>query len=204
MTADTDERAATERDIRARVEAGDVDAAATLAIATYGPEIHGFLRAVARDDDLAAEAFATASEQLWRGLPAFRWEASIRTWAYQLARHALYQLRAAPSRRPERNLPLSIAPSIQQALRTATSPYQRTEVKAGLRALREALDPQDHELMILRLDRNMSWKDIARALAAEGETASVDQRAAALRKRFERAKVRLRELALEHGLIPDD
>jgi serine/threonine protein kinase len=34
--------------------------------------------------------------------------------------------------------------------------------------------------------------------------ATVEQRAAAFRKRFERAKSQLRELAVKHGLIPED
>src|SRR5215203_2093475 len=52
--------------IRDLVAAGEVDAATTRALEHYGPELYGFLRALARDDDLAAEAFAAASEQLWR------------------------------------------------------------------------------------------------------------------------------------------
>jgi RNA polymerase sigma-70 factor, ECF subfamily len=194
-----------EADVRGLVERGELDAAATRAIEHYGPEIYGFLHAIARDDDLASEAFALGSEQLWRNLARFRWEASLRTWAYQLFRHALYQVRADPRRRPDRNLPLSIADSIADVHRSVTAPFQRTEVKQGLRALRESLDPLDHEILVLRLDRAMSWKDIARALAEPGDAeTAVDQRAAAFRKRFERAKTQLRELAVKHGLIPED
>ena len=192
--------------VQALVASGDLDGAATKTLEHYGPELYGFLRAIARgDEDLASDAFAIASEQLWRSLPRFRWEASLRTWAYQLFRHALYQLRKDPRRRAERNLPLSIASSLEHIHRSVTAPYQRTEVKEGLRALREALDPLDHEILVLRLDRAMSWKDIARALG-EGEDAeaTVDQRAATYRKRFERAKTQLRELAVKHGLIPGD
>src|SRR2546423_4143915 len=85
--------------IRAHVEAGEIDVAATRALERYGPELYGFLRALARDDDLAAEAFAAASEQLWRNLATFRFEATIRTWAYQIARHALHHARVDPKRR---------------------------------------------------------------------------------------------------------
>lgn len=193
-----------EAEVRGRLDAGDVDGAATRALERYGPELHGFLRAIARDDDLAADAFAIGSEQLWRNLARFRWQASLRTWAYQLFRHALYQVRADPRRRPDRNLPLSLVTSIANLQRSRTAPYQRTEVKEGLRALREALDPLDHEILVLRLDRAMSWKDIARALADDDAEAGLDQRAAALRKRFERAKAQLRELAVAHGLIASD
>jgi RNA polymerase sigma-70 factor (ECF subfamily) len=190
--------------VRGHVEAGELDLAATRALEHYGPELYGYLRAIARDDDIASDAFALASEQLWKNLSRFRWEASLRTWSYQLFRHALYQIRADPRRRPDRNMPLSLVTSIANIQRSQTAPYQRTEVKEGMRALREALDPVDHEILVLRLDRAMSWKDIARAVGEPGDGEStVEQRAAALRKRFESAKAQLRELAVKHGLIPD-
>jgi hypothetical protein len=52
--------------------------------------------------------------------------------------------------------------------------------------------------LLLRLDRGLPWKDIARIL---GGTGDLDVRAAALRKRFERARERLKKLAIERGLI---
>jgi RNA polymerase sigma-70 factor (ECF subfamily) len=198
------ERGDVEAGIRVHVEAGDIELAVTRAVEHYGPELYGFLRAIGRDDDLASDAFAVASEQLWRNLASFRWESSLRTWWYYVARNTLYRLRRDPDRRPERNVPLSIAGSVAAVHRTATARYQRTEAKDTLRALRESLEPLDHEILILRLDRAMSWKDIARALATDEDTDTIDQRAAAYRKRFERAKQRLRELAVVHGLLADE
>src|SRR5262252_9379307 len=97
------QRSAAEAEIRAKLGDGDARAATTLALETYGPELYGFLHALARDDDLAAEAFATFSEDLWRGLAKFRWESSLRTWSYALARNALWRLRRDPRRRAEHN-----------------------------------------------------------------------------------------------------
>jgi RNA polymerase sigma-70 factor (ECF subfamily) len=191
--------------VRGLVTAGDIDGATTAAIAGYGPELHGFLVALAKDTDLGSEAFALACEQMWRGLAKFRWEASLRTWAYHLARNALHQLRRDPRRRPERNLPLSVVQTIEAIPRTPTGPHQKSDVKAAMRALRDSLDPEDHEVLILRIDRNMAWKDIARATAeTELDSASLDARAALLRKRYERTKAQLRELATKHGLLDDD
>jgi RNA polymerase sigma-70 factor (ECF subfamily) len=207
VTADPDDPEAPSRDpvetaIRELIDAGDLDGAASLAITHYGPELHGFLCALSRDPDLAADAFGAASENLWRNLTKFRWEASLRTWAYQLARNALHALRRDPRRRPERNLPLSVAASIAAVPRSTTAPYQRGEVMAGLRELIESLDAEDQEILILRLDRRMSWKDIARATAEETDPDStLDQRAATLRKRYERTKTLLKKLALERGLL---
>jgi len=194
------ERDASEQAIQALCETGAYAEATTSALRRYGIELLGFLRAIARDDDLAAEAFAELGEDVWKGLPRFRWDASRRSWLYTLARNALGQLRRDPRRRAERNLPLSIAPEMAAVVRTVTREIQRTAVKDELRVLREQLDPEEHELVLLRLDRGLSWKDIARILGPSSDE-QLDARAAALRKRFERAKRRLKKLAIERGLI---
>lgn len=195
---DPADRDASERAIQALCSASAYPEATTAALRLYGVELGGFLRALANHHDLAAEAFAELGEDVWRGLPRFRWEASLRSWMYTLARNALTQLRRDPRRRAERNLPLSIAPELAAVVRTVTLEIQRTEVKDEFRVLREQLDPEEHEILLLRLERGLAWKDIARILGGDDQ---IDARASALRKRFERAKQRLKKLAIEHGLI---
>jgi len=194
-------RAAAEAPIRTAAMSGDHAAATTAALRMYGAELLMFLRALAHDDDLANEAFAELGEDLWSAISTFRWEASLRSWLYMIARNALNQLRRDPRRRADRNMPLSVAPEIEAIRRSATLEIQRTDVKNELRVLREQLDPEEHELLLLRLDRQLAWKEIAQIL---GGDADVVTRAAALRKRFERAKERLRKLAIEHGLLGND
>lgn len=209
-TDDAVDRARAEANIHGQVTAGRSDDATTATLELYGAEVYGFLHALAHDEDLASEAFSRWSEDVWRGLAAFRWDASLRTWVYALARNALHRLRRDPRRRAERNLALSAQSAVARMVdrvRTQTVPFLRTEVKDELRALREALDPDDHALLVLRLDRKMAWKDIARALAEAGDggeaagEGDLERRAAALRKRFERAKDQLRALATERGLL---
>lgn len=195
------ERDAGEQAIRALCEAGAYAEATTAALRMYGVELLGFLRVLANHHDLASEAFAELGEDVWTGLPRFRWQASLRSWLYALARNALAQLRRDPRRRIDRNLPLSIAPEMAAVVRTVTLEIQRTDVKDEFRVLREQLDPEEHEILLLRLDRGLAWKDIARILGGDDNVAA---RAAVLRKRFERAKERLKKLAIEHGLIHRD
>ena len=200
----TDPRLALERELRACVEAGELERAATLAVTSYGPELLGYLQAMGRDDDVASEAFAITCEQLWKHLARFRWDASLRTWLYQVGRNALFRLRRNPGHRDDRNVPLSLVTSIAAVQRQSTAIYQRTESKNALRELREALDPADHELLLLRLDRGMSWKDIARATAGEELSATaLTSRAATLRKRYERVKLELRQKAIAAGLLEE-
>jgi RNA polymerase sigma-70 factor (ECF subfamily) len=196
---DDDHRAAHEATIRQAAERGELATAATGALHAYGDELLNYLRATAGNDDLAHEAFSELGEDLWRGLPSFRWQSSLRSWLYTLARHALGQLRRDPRRRLDRNVPLSIAPDVEAAVRTLTLTIQRTDIKDEFRVLREQLTPDEHELLLLRLDRQLSWREIAAILGADQD---VTAQAATLRKRFERTKARLRELAIARGLIP--
>lgn len=194
----TEDRAALEARVRDATTAGDFHRAATEALQLYGSELFGYLCNVARDEDLASDAFSATCERLWKGLPAFRWESSLRSWLYTIARNAMSTLRAHPSRRPERNASVSELDDIAHKIRTATLPIHRTEVREGIRALRDELSSEDAELVLLRIDRKMSWRDIARVMH---EGADPDKHTAALRKRFERAKEHLRRLATERGLV---
>jgi RNA polymerase sigma-70 factor (ECF subfamily) len=174
--------------------------AATAAIRGYGPEILGYLFAATRRDQDTAEVFSDVCEDLWRGLPGFRFAASLRTWAYTLARHALYNHARDPRRRHAFVDP-SHAPELAQVaerVRSTTVTYLRSEKKSQIARLREALDPRDRTLLILRVDRGLPWEDIARVLDDDGhalDDAELRRRSAALRKRFERIKDRLRKLA---------
>lgn len=174
--------------IRERFDANDLRAAATLAIKAYGGEVCGYLTAVLADDEQAREVFAETAAEMWRDLPRFRWEASLRTWIYTLARHRL----AAHLGRKERQPTVALSevtdtPALQAKPRTPTTPWKHTEVKDAVSRQRSLLPADDQTLLILRVDRDMSWREIAHVLGETGEPA--------LRKRFERIKKRLRDLA---------
>jgi RNA polymerase sigma-70 factor (ECF subfamily) len=165
-------RAQFEARIKQHCEADELDDAATVAIKAYGPEILGYLVSVARSEADAADVFSTFTEDLWKGLGKFRWEASFRTWAYTIARNAFRRLGRDQHRKPGRQVPLSQSPEILDAaekVRTETLKYLRTEVKDGVARLRERLDPDDQTLFILRINRRMPWKDIAQVMLDEGE-----------------------------------
>jgi hypothetical protein len=62
---------------------------------------------------------------------------------------------------------------------------------------------EDQLLLILRIDRDMAWRDIAVAMSGDvnlGDEALL-QESARLRKSFERAKADLKRIAKEHGLL---
>ena len=188
-----------EGEIHALREAGDLDAAATRAIEAYGAEVMGFLVSYMRDEDDAGDVFAQASEDLWKGLRGFDGRASLRTWFYTLARNAASRFRRSPHRRPGRHVPLSQAAAAADRIRSQTLPHLRTEVKDKFAEIRNALDPEDRALLILRVDRQLEWDDVARVL--EPDEANSARAAARLRKRYERVKEDIRARAKAAGLL---
>ena len=199
-------------EIRAACAAGDHEGATTLLLQTYAEELLSFLVARLRDRSHADEAFCMLAEDLWAGLPKFEFRSSVRTWAYTLARHVAARYARAPEQRKQRHLTLSRHGRLSQLVqdvRTRTQAYQRTDVKNQVRALREKLDPDDQMLLILRVDRQLSWRDLAlvmgaspeEALGSQPDEATIEREAARLRKRFERVKAELKQLAKQAGLL---
>lgn len=200
------ERQELESPVRRAIAAGDRNRATTAALRLYGAELYSFVAGIARDPTIADEAYSELCEILWTNLADFRWEASLRSWLYATARRLVLRHRVDGYRREARARPIDLAPEVTELaarLRTSTLELLRSEVKTAFRALRQELSEDDQELLALRVDRDLSWRDIARILDPDDRD-GLDQRAAALRKRFERVRGRLRELAGERGLLPED
>ncbi len=196
----------TEKSIRDAFDRKDLEAAATAALDRYGDEILSFLSMRLRNTSDAHEAFSMFAEDFWVGLPKFAWRSSVRTWAYMIARNAAARYASAPHRRAARNLTLSAPGRVSELIeraRSATQIHQQTAVKDRVRALREQLDPDDQMLLVLRIDRNMAWRDLAITMTGDAELddAALDREAARLRKAFERVKAELKELAQADGLL---
>jgi RNA polymerase sigma-70 factor, ECF subfamily len=200
-----EDRVDPEADIRDARQAGDLAGAATRAIETYGPEVLGFLVTLLRDEDAAGEVFSQACEDLWTGMKRFEGRSSFRTWFYVLARHAASRFRRAPHRRGGRHAGLSALTGVAERVRSQTLPHLRTEVKDHVTAIRESLPEEDRALLVLRVDRAMSWNDIARVFSPEDDSSETIARVGArLRKRFQLVKDEIRARAREAGLLQDE
>jgi RNA polymerase sigma-70 factor (ECF subfamily) len=184
--------------------------AATVLLEGYGRELLGFLMAHERDEEVVSEVFSMFAEDLWRGLRAFRWDSSARTWSYALLRHASIRYGQRAGARRKRHVTLSRAgplSQIAQRVRTATLPAARTEARNRFAQLRESLPREDQMLLVLRVNRELGWKEIAQVMTYDGKAVPaevLEREAARLRKRFQLAKEQLRRLAVEEGIAPSD
>ncbi len=175
---------------------GDHDAAAEEAIRGYGGEILGYLTRVLGSRGEGADAFSYFAEQLWKGMPGYAGRSTVRVWAYQVAWSAAVRVRSEAWGRRRVHLPTSMASKIAGEVLSRTAETREQE-SSRLEALRAQLAPEEQSLLVLRLDRNLSWREVAEVMAEEG--APIDE--AALRKRFERLKAKLARLAADAGLV---
>lgn len=200
------ERERLEQEIRELCQRGDTGRAVERVLQGYGMEIMRLIASVMHNPEQAKDAFSLFSENLLKGLPGFRWESSLRTWAYRLARNACYQLGHAPT---ARELPVtdSSLPEQPQAVRSDTHPWQRTSVKERFRALRDSLEPEERMILMFRVDQKLAWTEVARVMWDSDEPptdAALNRKATSLRQQFQRIKTHLRTMALEQGLLEQD
>ncbi len=183
--------------IGARLEAGDYQAAAVETLRCYGSEILGYLYATLRDETAADEVFSQFSEDLWKGLAQFRRQCSMRTWAYKLAWEAVKRFRRDPYRRRAQPIATDEWSRVAAEVRESTAPYLRSTVRGRLERLRERLTPAEQTLLILRIDRGLSFAEVAEVIGSRARPVGV----VTLRKRYDRLKKKLRELARAEGLL---
>jgi len=206
-----EQREELEREIRGHWDRGELQQAGAAAVRGFGPEIFGFLVAFHRHKDDANEVFAAFTERLWRGLPGFEWHCSFRTWAYAIARNVSFTYRRQARRRAQVHAPMpdgSQLSALEQPVRSDTASYLQTQRKSRILALRESLAQEDQELLVLRVDRQLAWSELARVLlhADDGPPLTDDvlkREASRLRKRFQIIKEQLYDLGRREGLIGD-
>jgi RNA polymerase sigma-70 factor (ECF subfamily) len=182
--------------IRDLLAADDRPAAATAAIQEFGPPVLRYLRSLLRDEDDASDAFSVFAENVWRGLPTWRGEGSLKSWAFRLAWNGAMNLKNEAWRRRGRRFFSGEASALAEEIRTR-SHVKVERQRNALDKLRESLDVEEISLLTLRIDQKLSWAEIADVTATDGERIEP----AALMKRFERLKGRLAKMAKEQGLL---
>ena len=185
--------------VRELLDRGDQREAASAALHALGPQVLGYLEALLREPDDARDAFQLFAEELWRALPDWRGEGSLRAYSYRIAWRAHARFRRDAWQKRREHLRTTMASRIAASIASNESRLPGGR-KDRLARLREALTPDEQTLLILRLDRDLSWDEVAAVLSQEGESLKAE----ALRKRFERLRDKLARLAKEQGLVSRD
>ena len=178
------------------LEAGDVKQAATTFLRTYGPTVLRYLRSLLREEGAVDDAFSLFAEWAWTGIGHFRGDSSLRTWAFGVAWNAARRVSDEAWRKHKERLQTHDASKLAQEIR-ATSALELDRQSDKLEELRRELSADEQNLLVLRIDQQLSWEEIAAILADSGERVSLP----VLRKRFERLKERIGQLARKRGLV---
>ncbi len=181
--------------VRRLVGSGQVEAASEVALRELGPDVLRYIRSTIRDEALAADAFSEFAEDFWRGLPGFRGEASLKTWAFRVAWNAMLRVKNDTWQRRRVGLSRGPASALADDMRTHT-PVALDRQARVLDSLRSRLSMEEQGLLALRVDQGLSWAEVAEIVASEGEPVRVH----ALVKRFQRLKDRISEMARAEGL----
>lgn len=188
----------------------DYQRVVTTMLDAHGAELRRYIRS-ASDPKLADDIYGQLTLDLWRDIRRFQWRCSVRTYLFTLARHAVarthkLERRARRRERVYAEAMTVVAPTTAvEPMPTTLPAHLRTDSMERFRQLRSQLSTDDQALLTMRIDRCMSYKAIAIALAPGAHPPSdvaLQRGAARLRKRFQALKARLRAMMEDDGEAP--
>jgi DNA-directed RNA polymerase specialized sigma24 family protein len=160
----------------------------------HGPELFGFLVAVVDDVEGAAVVYADVSRRVATELETFRWRYPLRTWLYAVARRELRE------RRLRRRLPPQPPANVDDGRVAASAPCAPST--GAIAAIRRALSEEEREILILRVDRQLDWLELAITTLGDGVPAdSLATMARFLRARVGAIIARVERVAVEHRIL---
>jgi RNA polymerase sigma-70 factor (ECF subfamily) len=179
-------------EVRDLVTSGRMREAGEVLLSRLSPELRSFLHLLLGNVALADEAHSGTCERLWRGLDAFRWECPLRSWSYIVARREANRCRMRHARASAHETTLSKADQVA-ASRTSGTGKVSTGSADRIESMRASLSDEDRDLVVLRVERELAWKEIAAAFLEDDEAnaETIAREAARLRQRFHGIRVRL-------------
>jgi RNA polymerase sigma-70 factor (ECF subfamily) len=164
-------------------------------VARYDASVHRFIRTLTGDPAAAEDALQETFLAAWRGAGAFRGDASVRSWLFTIARHAVYRQFRQRAGAPHPEEMTSLDDLGVRAGWGSADPEALAIARQRHDAVQRALDrlaPDDRRVLLLRDVEQLSGEDAASVL---GLTLP------ALKSRLHRARLRftasLREEVLD-------
>jgi len=141
------------------VLADRIPEASDIVLARLSPELRPFLHRLLGELTLVDEAHAATCDRLSKELRSFRWDCSLRSWIFIVATREARRCRLRhPQGRRAAKSSTTVSP-VDGATWTH-SPTVRQDI---VEALRESLSEEDRDLLVLRVERGLAWREIAAA-----------------------------------------
>lgn len=176
-----------EKNIVYRAARGDTAAFAQLVDAYQGTVYRICLR-TGLDSADAQEAAQDAFVKAWQALPQFRGDCQFSTWLYRLAANAAID--TARRQRRHGDTENIDALSLSDEGDTPQQDLEKREVGAAVRRALTRVKPEYRTALLLRYMEELSYEEIAKALALPPGT---------VKSRINRGKAQLREILLAEG-----
>ena len=179
-----------ELSILRRAAAGDADAFELL-VRSHQEQVYRLCLRMLTDPEDAQDAAQESFLKAWRSLPGFRCDSAFSTWLYRLTANICLDMLRSRKRRATVPLTQTDADGAEFALSVpdpAATPEQallEKDTQARLAAALARLDPEQRQLIALRIDAELSYERIAELL---------DIKEGTVKSRLSRARERLRRL----------
>ena len=196
------------------IASGDIKKAAVMALYGdgendgqdgHGHHIYAWLRGVMKDDHDADEVFNEFFLAVFEDIGSYRGDGPLKSWLYRVARNTAHTFWR--NRNQRREVPLGVDDEVIQKARTSTKEWKKSTVKDAFQLLRLELSEEEQTLLILRVDRDMDWEDVARVFIDVNESTPSDalpKEVNRLKQQFSRVKKKLKKLAIERKLLPQE
>jgi RNA polymerase sigma-70 factor (ECF subfamily) len=208
MTEDSNGPSLDER-VRALLEGKDPEKdkkACTAIIKALEDEVFGFLIRTLGDRNDADDVFDLVKEKIWRSIGKFRWQCSLRTWTYKIVRNESIRFMTGARRHDRNRASFSELDDLAGVIRSQTYWTRFTEKLDRVKAILDEFPYEDRILMVLRIDRGLKWKQIARIFLGDSEEPSPDdlkRESDRLRQRYATLRKKILE-KVRDGDAPDD
>ena len=186
-----------ERRVRAALVRGESREASEASVAFFGSEIYGFVTAALAGGRGRRDVYAGFVAALPEALRDFGWRCELRVFLYHQARLALRRHREGKSP----GLAALISPLYAKLARL---PPFRRQRRLAVATLRSALAPDDREVLVLRVDRGLRWRELAvTALGEAADDKALRDEARRLRERFLALRQRMKQLTNRDETTPE-
>jgi RNA polymerase sigma-70 factor (ECF subfamily) len=137
---------------------GDLSAFEEL-VRRHEDAVFGYLRRLTGDPGSAEELSQAAFVRAWEKLPAFRREASFKTWLFRIV-HSL-GINHVTRRRPTEELPVNLAAGAGDE---PAEVLRRRRLALAVEQALGRLKPEQRACLVMAVYEEMSYEDIARAV----------------------------------------
>lgn len=201
-----------EEAILSSLQRGDDGAAVLAFLEGYEKHVLATLSGMLHDEQAVLDVYSDFCENLCRDIRTYRGDAPVLYWGRRVARNSALRHQDKARRNSRREigftdevLAASFADSTAARQPDAgllwldTNPYQQTPLKKRVALLVEQTDPEERQLLELRLVQERSWPEVTRLLLGELAPEEAKRKEDALRRRWSRLVLKLAAALAEDG-----